>query len=557
MSTGVLGQSCSATDPTCTSTTIPYEMDFVAPKLTLHGKVIESHKGAKDAAVLGCCSSDSAGLKPEEIGKIPQMNTDLTMQVLEDAKKAWKGGSGTWPQMSLKERMTAIVNLLDELKTQREIIVRTLMWEIGKNRKDAESEFDRTLQFCNQLLETISKHPEYHGHWESVGSTQAFIKRAAIGIIMCLGPMNYPLNETYATLIPALLMGNVAIMKVPTVGGLSHLLTMEAFAKTLPPGAMNFVSGRGRETMPPLMATGDIDGLAFIGGSRAADDLIKQHPHPHRLKLFLQLEAKNMGIFLPSIFDSKEEMSKALDQAMLGALSFNGQRCTALKLFFAPKKQGDAFASIMAKRVEEMTVGLPWQNWSSEDSPSYSKITPLPDRKKVAYMQKLIQDAVSKGAKIINENGGEVIGGPQSSLMVPAVVYPVTPDMDLYYEEQFGPIIPIATYDSLDTILDYGHNGSFGQQVAIFTSEANSDDTSMLVDQFSSVFGKININSQCGRSPDTIPFSGRRSSAMGVMSVENALQEFSIPTVVAYKESPSTAKLVKKVESTSKFLESL
>lgn len=335
------------------------------------------------------------------------------------------------------------------------------------------------------------------------------------------------------------------------------LYVVEAFAKTLPPGAMNFVSGRGRETMPPLMATGDIDGLAFIGGSRAADDLIKQHPHPHRLKLFLQLEAKNMGIFLPSIFDSKEEMSKALDQAMLGALSFNGQRCTALKLFFAPKKQGDAFASIMAKRVEEMTVGLPWQNWSSEDSPSYSKITPLPDRKKVAYMQKLIQDAVSKGAKIINENGGEVIGGPQSSLMVPAVVYPVTPDMDLYYEEQFGPIIPIATYDSLDTILDYGHNGSFGQQVAIFTSEANSDDTSMLVDQFSSVFGKININSQCGRSPDTIPFSGRRSSAMGVMSVENALQEFSIPTVVAYKESPSTAKLVKKVESTSKFLESL
>jgi glyceraldehyde-3-phosphate dehydrogenase (NADP+) len=334
---------------------------------------------------------------------------------------------------------------------------------------------------------------------------------------------------------------------------------VEAFAKALPPGAMNFVSGRGRETMPPLMRTGDIDGLAFIGGSRAADDLIKQHPRPHRLKVFLQLEAKNMGIFLPSIFDSKDEMAMALDQAMLGALSFNGQRCTALKLFFVPQKQGSAFATMMAKRVEEMTVGLPWQNWSSDEtkSPSYSKITPLPDRKKVEYMQKLIQDAVSKGAKIMNENGGEVIGGSKSSLMVPAVVYPVTPDMDLYYEEQFGPIIPIATYDSLDTILDYGHNGAFGQQVSIFSSESNSDDISMLVDQFSSVFGKININSQCGRSPDTIPFSGRRSSAMGVMSVEHALQEFSIPTVVAYKESPSTAKLVKKVESTSKFFEAL
>jgi glyceraldehyde-3-phosphate dehydrogenase (NADP+) len=78
---------------------------------------------------------------------------------------------------------------------------------------------------------------------------------------------------------------------------------VEAFVKALPPGTMNFVSGRGRETMPHIMKTGDIDALAFIGGSSAADDLIRQHPHPHRLKIFLQLEAKNMGVStIASIF---------------------------------------------------------------------------------------------------------------------------------------------------------------------------------------------------------------------------------------------------------------
>lgn len=71
---------------------------------------------------------------------------------------------------------------------------------------------------------------------------------------------------------------------------------MEAFAKALPPGAINFVSGGGRATMPTLMQSGAIDGLAFIGGSAAADDLIRQHPYPHRLKIFLQLEAKNMAV---------------------------------------------------------------------------------------------------------------------------------------------------------------------------------------------------------------------------------------------------------------------
>ncbi len=115
-------------------------------------------------------------------------------------------------------------------------MVQTLMWEIGKNRKDAESEFDRTVEFCRKVMDVMEHDPEYGGGgdsgnveskdgWQTIGSTRALVRRAAIGIIMCLGPMNYPLNETYATLIPALLMGNVAIMKIPTVGGLVHLLT--------------------------------------------------------------------------------------------------------------------------------------------------------------------------------------------------------------------------------------------------------------------------------------------------------------------------------------------
>lgn len=102
---------------------------------------------------------------------------------------------------------------------------------------------------------------------------------------------------------------------------------MEAFQNALPVGAMNFVSGRGRDTMPVLMETGKVDALAFIGGSGAADSLIKQHPYPHRLKIFLQLEAKNMGIFLQDLFqkgtEKKEELSKAVDQSVLGGKKFS------------------------------------------------------------------------------------------------------------------------------------------------------------------------------------------------------------------------------------------
>ena len=139
--------------------------------------------------------------------------------------------------------------------------------------------------------------------------------------------------------------------------------------------------------MPTLMETGKVDALAFIGGSSAADTLIRQHPHPHRLKVFLQLEAKNMAIFLPDLLKSAsaEEQSKALDQAVLGALSFNGQRCTALKIFFVPKGTGQDFSNQMAERIDAMKVGLPWETVDVE-SATYSHITPLPDQKRIDLM---------------------------------------------------------------------------------------------------------------------------------------------------------------------------
>lgn len=337
---------------------------------------------------------------------------------------------------------------------------------------------------------------------------------------------------------------------------LCHQSAVEAF-KALPEGTIHFISGSGRATMPPVMKTGHIDGLAFIGGSKAADDLIKQHPEPHRLKVFLQLEANNMAIYLEDLFTDKSGagLENALVETITGTTSYNGQRCTALKLLYVPEKFGNMFTEIFVKKIESLPVGLPWQKFGDG---KFSKITPLPNRKRVEYMKELIDDAVAKGAKIMNKDGGTIVGGSDSTLMVPAVLYPVTADMRVYHEEQFGPVIPIALYSDINTVLDFGQEGPYGQQVSIFTNQ-DAAMASNIIDRFSSVFGKINLNSQCGRSPDTLPFSGRRSSAMGVMSVSHALKEFSVPTVIAYKENKELAntKLAADVETYSKFLQSV
>jgi len=494
------------------------------------------------------------------------MSTTQSETVLQNALKGWSNGQGTWTQMSLSDRIKHIRAFVAELMNKREEIVRVLMWEIGKNYPDAKSEFDRTISFIEKTIDVIesesatSEDYNQESTFTKIGTTNVFKRRNGFGIILCLGPYNYPLNETYATLIPALLMGNVVILKIPQVGGLSHLLTFDAFVSSLPPNTIHFISGSGRKTLPPLMESGKVDGLAFIGGTNAADLLIKQHPQPHRLKIFLQLEAKNMAIVLDDLcssFDGKGDSSsddgyslpKAVDEIITGALSYNGQRCTALKIIYVPRGYGLMVSKMIAKRVENMNVGLPWDTFNDDDS-SFSQITPLPNEGRIKFMKELMDDATSKGASIMNENGGSILQPTDTdanadadnqsvyshdTLMVPAVLYPITKEMKIFKEEQFGPLIPVVEYNSLDEVLQYGMEGIYGQQVSIFT-KGDSETASSLVDAFSSIYGKININSQCGRSPDNVPFTARRSSGLGVMSIQDALREFSIPTVVAFKE---------------------
>jgi len=500
---------------------------------------------------------------------MPQMTTDQSVQILSDAKQGWNNGNGEWTQMTLAQRISAIENFITALQESRDEIVKVLMFEIGKNYNDAASEFDRTVIFIQETIKTIQSIPDFDSNFKKISSVNVFIRRNAFGIVLALGPYNYPLNETYATIIPALLMGNVVILKIPQVGGLAHLLTFEAFAKALPKNTIHFISGSGRKTLPPLMESGDINGLAFIGGTSAADKLIKQHPEPHRLKLFLQLEAKNMAIVLKDMVDTNGGVgngnsqsyptSQMFDEIVTGALSYNGQRCTALKIIFVPKGYGKLVAQELSKRVDRLYKGMPWEIHNEE---KYSQITPLPNEQRVEYMQELLNDAKSKGAIVANEDGGKIINGSKyaepydaSTLMIPGVLYNITPDMKLYKEEQFGPLIPIVEYESIDEVLSYGLTGIYGQQVAVFTNQASEEAVS-IVDTFSAVFGKININSQCGRSPDSVPFTARRSSGLGVMSIEDALKEFSIPTVVSFKHDGSK-NVVDGIRKESKFMQPL
>jgi glyceraldehyde-3-phosphate dehydrogenase (NADP+) len=267
------------------------------------------------------------------------------------------------------------------------------------------------------------------------------------------------------------------------------------------------------------MKTGVIDVLALIGHSTSAVALQDEHPRKNKLRLVLGLEAKNPGIILPDA-----DLDHTIKECISGTLSFNGQRCTALKVLYVHESLVDEFNTKFSAAVDALKYGLPWEEGSF--------LTPLPEPSKPAYIKGLIDDAVSKGAKVMNKKGGQ----QSVNYSYPAVLYPVDESMNVYEEEQFGPVIPIIAYKDINEPLDAMAASDYGQQVSLFGRDVRK--IGPLIDILSNLVCRVNLNSACQRGPDVYPFAGRKNSAVGTLSVFDALRSFSIRTFVASKDNP-------------------
>ena len=466
-----------------------------------------------------------AGLESVVLGSTPLMDADTSMTALDAAVKAYDRGQGAWPTMRVVDRIHHVENFLKRMREQRDAVVTLLMWEIGKNLKDSQKEFDRTCDYIVDTINALKELDRRSSRFELEQDTLGQIRRVPLGVTLCMGPYNYPLNETFTTLIPALIMGNTVVFKPAKFGVLLIRPLLEAFRDSFPAGVINVIYGSGRETVSALMASGKIDVFAFIGTNKAASALKKLHPKPHRLRAALGLDAKNPGIVLPDV-----NLDNAVSEAITGSLSFNGQRCTALKILFVHENVVGSFLEKFEEKLAQLKPGMPWE-------PGVS-LTPLPEPGKTDYLQGLVDDAVSKGAKVVNEGGGET----HQQFFYPAVLYPVTPDMRVYHEEQFGPVVPVVAYRDLETVIEYVLDSDFGQQLSIFGND--SKQVGRLVDAFANQVGRININAQCQRGPDSFPFNGRKNSAEGTLSVDDALRVFSIRTLVATKFQESNKALI-------------
>lgn len=481
--------------------------------------------------------SSTENYKPTLLGTIPQLGEEEAMEALDAASNAYDKGKGLWPTMKVADRIACMEKFVKQMKTKRDEVVKLLMWEIGKTLPDSEKEFDRTIDYIYDTIEDYKQMDRDSAKFEKHGGVYAHIRRGPLGVVLCLAPYNYPLNETFCLLIPALIMGNTTIFKPAKFGVLLMSPLLEAFQSSFPKGVVNVLYGRGRTLATPIMQSGRVDVLALIGNSTSAKALQSQHPKSNRLRLVLGLEAKNPAIVLPDA-----DLDLAIEECLAGSLSFNGQRCTALKVLYVHEDVVEEFNKRFSERVDALPFGNPWD--------SGAKLTPLPEPDKPAYIQELIDDAKVKGATILNAKGGKTT----ENYIYPAVLYPVTKDMRVFEEEQFGPVVPIVPFKDMDEPLDDIADSNYGQQVSLFGK--NVETLSPLIDSLVNLVCRVNLNSSCQRGPDVYPFTGRKDSAVSTLSVHDALRSFSIRTFLASKDNPYNNAILEELleKKTSNFI---
>jgi len=442
------------------------------------------------------------------IGSVLQMNEPMVEEALYKARCAWNEGRGVWPRSKRNERVVAANEVLKALLLRRDEIIRIILWDACKTLKEANEEFQKAMQFAESAIQEYETNLS-DGHIA-----------APVGIVLCWGAEVNSFVETYRILMPALVTGNIVIVKVPCVGGLVHMLTMDAFMKNLPSNIVQFIVGPIDVVAAPLMSTGEISMLALAGARSLADKLIHAHPCPHRLKLQLRLDNETLAVVLPDA-----DLSRAASE-VTKAVRHSRNHAAGLKLVMAHTSVVQAFLNELCRAVRLLKCGLPWTKGVD--------ITPVPGNNQPERLQELLIDALQKGAMIVNseEGGGRLLPEFHGTIMQPAVVYPVNDTMELWRVRVTGPIVAVASYTHIAEVRAYISHSSSDVQACVFSAHPAHGELPKLLHELPHQVDAIEVNQVCLEQHLTgygaVP-AGRED---GSWSAAQALKAFSCEPVM-------------------------
>lgn len=434
----------------------------------------------------------------EELGSVPAMSREEVDYVYESAKKALPA----WRALSYVERAAYLHKVADILERDQEKIGTVLAKEVSKGIKAAISEVVRTADLIRYAAEEgvrLSGEVLEGGSFEAASKKKiAVVRREPVGLVLAIAPFNYPVNLSGSKIAPALIGGNVVAFKPPTQGSISGLLLAEAFAEAgLPAGVFNTITGKGSEIGDYLNEHKAVDFINFTGSTPIGERIGKM---AGMRPIMLELGGKDAAIVLEDA-----DLVKTAKDIVGGALSYSGQRCTAIKRVLVLESVADELAGLIKAEVEKLTVGDPFDN---------ADITPVIDSGSADYIEGLVRDAQEKGATELTPFKRE------GNLLWPTLFDHVTTDMRVAWEEPFGPVLPIIRVKSVEEAIEIANKSEFGLQSAVFTQDFPK---AFAIAEKLEV-GTVHINNKTQRGTDNFPFLGVKGSGAGTQGIRYSIE---------------------------------
>lgn len=384
--------------------------------------------------------------------------------------------------------------------------VATLMTlEMGKTYASAKAEAAK----CAKALRYYAEHGP--GYLEStpadaaaVGAERAYVAYQPIGVVLAIMPWNFPLWQAMRFAAPALLAGNVGLLKHASNVPQTALYLQRLFEKAGFPADVFQTLLIGSAAVETVLRD-DRVAAATLTGSGPAGQSVAAIAGDALKKTVLELGGSDPFVVMPSA-----DLAKAAEVATTARCQNNGQSCIAAKRFIVHEAVADEFERLFADRLAALVVGDPMDPGTA--------VGPLATESGREDVEELVADAVGKGARV-------VVGGTRPDrpgwFYPPTLVADLTPDMRMYREEVFGPVAGLFRVPDLDAAIALANDSDFGLGSNIWTGDPAEGDRFVRDVEAGMVF----VNGMTTSYPE-LPFGGVKTSGYGRELTELGMREF-------------------------------
>jgi succinate-semialdehyde dehydrogenase/glutarate-semialdehyde dehydrogenase len=429
----------------------------------------------------------------------------LSDDALEDKLARAAAAAASYRRTTPAQRAEWLRDAADVLDADIDDVAALMTTEMGKTLAAAKAEVGK----CAAALRWYAEHgpallepqPRDAG---AVGATQAYVVHQPIGVVLAVMPWNFPLWQAMRFAAPALMAGNVGLLKHASNVPQTALYMEELFGKAGFPDDVfqTLLVGSGtieRVLRDDRVAAATLTGSAPAGQSVAAiaGDVLKP--------TVLELGGSDPFIVMPSA-----HLDRAAEVAVTSRNQNNGQSCIAAKRFFVHRDVAEEFTRLFTEKIAALTVGDPRDE--------ATQVGPLATESGLEDVERYVQDAVAKGATVLT--GGKRVDRP-GWFYEPTLLTGITPEMDLYAEEVFGPVAALFTVDSLDEAIEIANSHPYGLGSNLWSED--EDERAQFVRDIAS--GMAFVNGMTTSYPE-LPFGGVKQSGYGRELTEVGMRAF-------------------------------